>query len=173
MPSDQEKAGRPRVLLRRHVLEIKKETRKWIDDLFDSDGEIGGFLSKFDAGKIPVARIIGAGITAAGTYMMAVWAIKAGKQAGKFVVEAADVVRDSVLGFFVDIFKRSPFLPGTVVSADALEAQILKGPAVLGFLESKEIDPLAIGPALIAGGMVLAGLNPGEVLKGIGEILPG
>ncbi len=163
----EDKPGRPKVLVRRHVLDVKKETREWIDERLE------GFLSTHDVSKIRIGRILGAGITAAGTYMMAVWAIKASKKAGKLVVEVADVVSDSVLGFFVNIFKKAPFLPGTMVAADAMEAQIMKGPAVLGFLEGKELDPLAIGPALIAGGMVLAGLNPGEVLKGIGEILPG
>ncbi len=167
MAEEKGKAGRPKVLLRRHVREVKKETRDWIDQRLE------GFLSTHDVSKIPIARVIGAGITAAGTYMMMVWTIKAAKTAGKIVVEGADVVSDAVLGFFVDVFRKAPFLPGTEVSADAIEAQIMKGPAVIGFLKEKELDPLAIGPALIAGGMVLAGLNPGEVLKGIGEILPG
>lgn len=34
-------------------------------------------------------------------------------------------------------------------------------------------DPFAIGMGLVTGGMILAGQNPGEVLKGIGEIVPG
>ncbi len=130
------------------------------------------FLSTHDVNRIPTARIIGAAITAAGTYMMAMWAIKAAKNAGTIIVSSADTASDVILGFFVDIFEKAPFLPGTTGAAAALEAQIAKGPAGIGFLKEKKLDPLGIGPALIAGGMVLAGLNPGEVLKGIGEILP-
>lgn len=35
------------------------------------------------------------------------------------------------------------------------------------------LEPLALNAAFMAGGMVLAGLNPGEVLSGIGRILDG
>ncbi len=33
MPSEQGKPGRPKVLIRRHVIEVKKETREWIEEM--------------------------------------------------------------------------------------------------------------------------------------------
>ncbi len=109
-----------------------------------------GLLSSLNVNRIKRARIIGAVITAVGTYMLAKLAIDSAKVAGKVVFQVLDPVMD----FFSNVFK------------------VGDPEAVPGFVEPKGLDPLAIGPALIAGGMVLAGLNPGEVLKGIGEILP-
>ncbi len=45
------------------------------------------------------------------------------------------------------------------------------GPGVDAFKELGQFDPFAFGAALTAGGMVIAGLNPGEVLKGVGSII--
>ncbi len=43
--AEQNKAGRPKVLVRRHVIEVKKETREWIEDL------IGTVTTRTIAGK--------------------------------------------------------------------------------------------------------------------------
>ncbi len=45
MPSDQGKPGRPKVLIRRHVIEVKKETREWIEKM------IGVVTTRQIAGK--------------------------------------------------------------------------------------------------------------------------
>ncbi len=46
-----EKAGRPRVLVRRHVLEIKEDTRDWIEE------QLNGLKQAFVVGK--VSRSVG------------------------------------------------------------------------------------------------------------------
>ncbi len=46
MPSEQGKPGRPKVLVRRHVIEVKKETREWIEK------QIDGIRNAFVLGKV-------------------------------------------------------------------------------------------------------------------------
>ncbi len=56
----EEKAGRPRVLLRRHVLELKKDTRDWIEDTFVpqvNKGLLVSAVSKVD--PIRIAAVVG------------------------------------------------------------------------------------------------------------------
>ncbi len=45
MPSEQGKLGRPKVLIRRYVIEVKKETRDWIEEM------IGVVTTRAVAGK--------------------------------------------------------------------------------------------------------------------------
>ncbi len=45
MGEQKEKAGRPRVLIRRHIIEIKEDTREWIE------GQIDGLKNAFILGK--------------------------------------------------------------------------------------------------------------------------
>ena len=59
--------------------------------------------------------------------------------------------------FFGVIFGKFGFAPGVKPTQEQLLA----------------LDPAAVSIGLLTGGMVLAGLNPGDILKGIGEIIPG
>lgn len=100
---------------------------------------------------IPKARIAGAVAAGVGAFVLV-------RTFQKF---GGDVLRE-VAGVFVWI------------------GQALTGrfdPPVSGFGGTGEEifapEPFAISMGLVVGGMILAGQNPGEVLKGIGEIIPG
>ncbi len=156
-------AGRPKVLVRRHVLEVKEDTREWIEET------IAQFTDRRTYGK--TSRVIGAGIAAAGIYTM----VRLIGMFGRGIAEGVkDVQKDiflttsvPVINFFTSIF-------GVQVRAKEQEEKARVGGEEinLSILEDLgQFDPFAFGAALTAGGMVLAGLNPGEILKGIGSII--
>ncbi len=155
-----EKAGRPRVLIRRHVLEIKEDTQDWIEDTIDR------FTEQRTFGKN--SRIVGASITAVGVYTMVRIVGLFGRDVGEAVKEAftggplptGGQPGLSAINYFIRLFSAPP------KDEDAMEDTT--------FLEDLgQFDPFAFGAALMAGGMVLAGLNPGEILKGVGKIIDG
>jgi hypothetical protein len=119
--------------------------------LLDTEENEGGFLSKFDASKISRARIVGAAMAGVGAYVT----VRIFQKTG------GDILRE-IAGVFNWI-------------AQGITGQGFD-PIVSGFGEAEEIftpEPFAIAIGLTVGGMLLAGQNPGELLKGIGEIIPG
>ncbi len=156
MPS--EPLGRPKTLVRRHVLEVKEDTREWIEETISS------FTEKRSYGRN--SRVIGAGIAAAGIYTMVRLIGLFGRDITEGVKNlATDVftgVSIPVINFFTSIFG---------VQVGVGEPTVETAPAISALEELGQFDPFAFGAALTAGGMVLAGLNPGEILKGIGSII--
>ncbi len=159
-----ERRGRPKTLVRRHVLEIKKDTRKWIVEQLESftDGRSYGRSS----------RVIGAAIAAVGVYSMV-------RLIGMFGRDVADAAKKAftegplptggqpglaAINYFISIFGAGE------QEAEEAKKKVHEG-AIDVLLELGTFDPFAFGAALTAGGMVLAGLNPGEILKGIGSII--
>ncbi len=154
------KAGRPRVLIRRHIIEVKKETRSWIEE------QLGSFTDTRTFGK--TGRVIGAGIAAVGVYVM----VRLINQFGRNVVKGAEgVALDILTGVSIPIVNIFTSLFGTSVTVDE-KVKVKVHEEITASLEDLGgFDPFAFGAALTAGGMVLAGLNPGEILKGIGSII--
>ncbi len=158
-----EARGRPKTLVRRHVLEIKKDTREWIEET------IGTFTDKRAYGR--TSRVRGAGIAAAGIYTM----VRLVGQFGRGVFEEVrTAVQDISIAAIptITIFT-SIFGIRLGVKEDALARERVqeKEFSLDALQELGQFDPFAFGAALTAGGMVLAGLNPGEILKGIGSII--
>ncbi len=129
------------------------------------EGFLGQFGSALDNG-IPRARIVGAVAAGVGAYLLVRTTQKV----------AGDIVRTSVgvvTGFFEAAFNliTGPFI-GLPLKPGALTPGFSPG-----LTKEQEAlvaaDPFAISIGLITGGMILAGQNPGEILKGIGEIIPG
>ncbi len=156
-----EPRGRPKTLVRRHVLEIKKDTREWIVDQLDA------FTDRRTFGK--TGRVIGAGIAAAGIYVM----IRLINEFGRGVVDAAkDLQTDIFTGVSIPVVNVFTSLFGISVTPAGEKAKAKVHEDITTSLgELGGFDPFAFGAALTAGGMVLAGLNPGEILKGIGSII--
>ncbi len=160
-----EPKGRPKTLVRRHVLEIKKDTQEWLTELLEKN---------FDQqSTFPKARVAGAAFVAAGTYGIISFLPDPFKTARDLAVELRAQNPDipdwqiwlgtfGDLGFtFLNLFgagiekKKNPLLTDIIVP------------------EKIEFNAFAFFTAMMAGGLVLAGQNPGEVIKGIGEIIPG
>lgn len=172
-----EQRGRPKTLVRRHVLEIKKDTRDWIVDQFET------FTDKRKFGK--TSRIIGAGFAAAGIYVM----VRILNKFGRNVLDAATEVVGGLLpegvtedptgallqvgrgptGLIGDFF--ASLFGATVNKKEEQEKTAVHLDVVGTLTDLGGWDPFAFGAALTAGGMVLAGQNPGEILKGIGSII--
>lgn len=101
------------------------------------------------ADGIPKARIAGAIGAGVGAYLL----VRVFQKTG------GDILRE-IAGVFVWL-------------GQAFQGQFDQ--PVSGFGGGEELlapEPFAIGIGLVTGGMVLAGQNPGEILKGIGEIIP-
>ncbi len=157
-----EKPGRPRVLIRRHVLEVKEDTRDWIEE------QLERFTDRRTFGK--TGRVVGAGIAAAGIYVM----VRLINEFGRGVVDVAKNIATDVLhvGAPLATFFSSLFGVTTDVGGALEAARVHDDKESAAFFESVGgFDPFAFGAALTAGGMVLAGQNPGEILKGIGSII--
>ncbi len=152
------KAGRPKVLLRRHVIEVKKETRKWIEGLS------ANLLNQQSA--FPVGRTAGAAITAAGVFMLTIMTAAILKGAITAVVGFTAQFALTTVGFFAGLLGR------TGVPEELEEAFPGK---VMEEVEKRlpGVKVLAVSLGMTAGGMVLAGQNPGAVLSGIGDIIDG
>ncbi len=129
------------------------------------DGFLGQFGSVLDNG-IPRTRIAGAVAAGVGAYLLV-------RSTQKVAGEIVKAVVAPVTGFFEAAFNliTGPFI-GVPLKPGALTPGFLPG-----LTKEQEAlvaaDPFAISIGLITGGMILAGLNPGEILKGIGEIIPG
>ncbi len=159
-----EPRGRPKTLVRRHVLEIKKDTREWIVE------QLGAFTDRRSFGK--TGRVIGAGIAAAGVYFM----VRLINEFGRDVGEAAKKAFTegplptggqpglAAINYFISVF--APADQEAEKDKERVHEDVADVLKELG-----QFDPFAFGAALTAGGMVLAGLNPGEILKGIGSII--
>ncbi len=118
------------------------------------EGFLGTLGSETMTEGIPKARIAGAVAAGAGAYLMT----------RVFQKTAGDVLRavigavDPITQYLADVFGGTPrFQPGVGGAPE----------------EALALDPFAVSMGLIVGGMILADQNPGEVLKGIGEIIPG
>ncbi len=120
-----------------------------------------GFLDQF--APFPKSKVTGAAIAAAGAYMGIHILVTFGRNVAG---AAAAAFRGplptggqpglAAINFFISIF-----------SGDAA-AKPLTVP-----VEWTEFDPYAFATALTVGGLVLAGINPGQVLIGFGEIVQG
>ncbi len=109
-----------------------------------------GFLDQF--AEFPKSRVAGAVIAATGAFLLVRVVQKTLGDLSKQLVVAS-------------LFFAEFFVPGL---QEAVKVSLLGGPESLIVA-----DPAAASVGLIVGGMILAGQNPGEVLKGIGEIIPG
>ncbi len=118
------------------------------------EGLLGQFGGETDGG-VPRSRIIGAAVAGVGAYLLVRTAQKTAGDIVRSVVGGLTTVGD----FLVGVFSRGVIRPST--------------PSFLPEEELLALDPFAVSVALITGGMILAGQNPGEILKGIGEIIPG
>ncbi len=125
------------------------------------DGFLGSFGSELDGG-VPRARTAGAIAAGVGAYLL----VRSTQKV------AGDIVRTTVAGatgLFEAIFN--------VTTGAIFGIKVKPGGFAPGFTKEQEAlfaaDPFAISIGLIVGGMILAGQNPGEILKGIGEIIPG
>ena len=96
-------------------------------------------------------RIVGASLTATGTYLLVHTIIVTGGRAFKALTDQP--------------------VPGSREWLDVLLGQMQDTPPQPP--EWASYDPVAFGAGLMAGGMILAGQNPGEVLAGIGAIIDG
>ncbi len=116
-----------------------------------------GFLSRQDTEKISKARIMGAAATAVGTYLM---------------IDIIGVLGDQVRHAAAPVPAWLAVLSPGVFLMNWFTRQIT-GEKLPEF--PKEFKPNWLGIALgtMAGGMVLAGLNPGQVLSGVGDIIDG
>ena len=96
-------------------------------------------------------RAVGAALTATGTYLLVHTIIVTGAKAFQALTNQP--------------------VPGSQEWLDVLRGQQKeKAPQPP---EWSTYDPAAFAAGLMAGGMVLAGQNPGEVLKGVGTIIDG
>lgn len=157
-----EAKGRPKTLIRRHILEIKEDTREWIVDQLDT------YTDRRKFGRN--SRVIGAAISAVGVYAMVRLVGLFGRGVGD-AAKAAFVEGPlptggqpglAAINYFIGLFSAPP----ADEDRDRVHEEAIEVLKELG-----QFDPFAFGAALAAGGMVLAGLNPGEILKGIGSII--
>ncbi len=115
------------------------------------------FLSQQDADRVPRWRVMGAAATAVGTYLM---------------VDLIGVLGNQIRQAAAPVPAWLAVLSPGVFLMNWFTRQITgeKLPEL-----PKEFKPNWLGMALgtMAGGMVLAGLNPGQVLSGIGDIIDG
>ncbi len=158
-----EPKGRPKTLVRRHVLEVKEDTRDWIEE------QLERFTDNRSFGK--TSRVVGAAIAAAGIYTMVRLVGQFGRgvfEGVKTAVQDISVAAVPTINIFTSIFG---VRLGIKEDALARERVQQKEFSLSALEELGQFDPFAFGAALTAGGMVLAGQNPGEILKGIGSII--
>lgn len=132
------------------------------------EGFLGAQGSETLEGGIPKWRLVGAGAAGVGAYLM-VRVMQKG---------AADIARGLAAGagnLFLELAKASTFITEALTGVDPFGGVGPIDPEVLfGGPESLIApDPFAISIGIIFGGMVLAGQNPAELIKGLGEIIPG
>ncbi len=145
------KPGRPRVVHNKVILELKLPEE---------------FLSIQDHTKIPYTRISGAALTAAGVFMLTIITAAMVKGAITAVVGFTAQFALTVVGFFAGLLGKTGMpeelekaFPGNVM--EEVEKRL------------PGVKVLAVSLGMTAGGMVLAGQNPGAVLSGIGDIIDG
>ncbi len=119
-----------------------------------------GFLDHF--GAFPKSRAAGAVAVAIGVYWMVELVAKFGRAVAKVATLSALSPAPPLTGLFASII----LLPEQV---EAFTPGIKEGVQV----EIKELNMWGVSMGVMAGGMVLAGLNPGQVLSGIGDIIDG
>lgn len=117
-------------------------------------------------------RILGASFVGAGTYFIIKDLVLMVKSGVASLTDTQSPTNQAV-SFFLSVFSPLPasFISeslGIIGKTDVLGSQA-QAEAALGI----NVDPFALSTALVAGGMVLAGQNPGEILKGMGAILDG
>lgn len=122
------------------------------------------------------AQVLGSALTATGTYSLVHLLVVTAQQPFKTVealyaeLQAENPQADPfslALGTFGDIgFSILNFFGANIPKKQAV--QVATAPTEVALFQ---FDPIAFGAALMSGGMVLAGQNPGEILKGIGSII--
>ncbi len=161
------------------TLQLGKKTRDWISgELEGLEDNLGDLLNQHTA--YPKARVLGATFAAAGVYGLVLLMIDVAKKPGETVEELQKDLKAQnpdapdwalALGTFGDL---------GFMFLNLFGAGIEKKPGIgpgMGSIETPaefmglSFDPIAFSAAMMAGGLVLAGLNPGEVLKGIGSII--
>ncbi len=125
-----------------------------------------GFLSQQDAEKIPQERIFGAALTAAGVFMLTMITASMVKGAIAGVLAFGVTTQLRIINFFAGII-------GKKGTPEELIEDV--GGSIVQRVEEAlpGVTTLSVSLALTSGGMVLAGLNPGAVLSGIGDIIDG
>ncbi len=124
------------------------------------------FLSQQDATRIPREKIFGAALTAAGVFMLTMITASMVKGALAGVLAFGVTAQLRIINFFAGVIgkKGTPEELMEDIGGNIVQKveQALPGTTTL-----------SVSLALTAGGMVLAGLNPGRVLGGIGDIIDG
>lgn len=128
------------------------------------EGLLGQFGSETLHEGIPKARIAGAIASGVGAYLL-VRVFQ--KTAGVVLMEIGSIAR--LLGGILPGTGFLGFFPDSPVA----QADEMQGNGEENGEELLTLEPFAVSIGLITGGMILAGQNPGEILKGIGEIIPG
>ncbi len=110
---------------------------------------------------VPKARVVGAIAAAVGTYMFV-----------SILVQGFGALKN-----FATLSALSPGplnkMFGIILTPQQADIKGPKEIAPILDVTDIEINAVAFGAGLATGGVVLAGLNPGEIIKGIGEIIKG
>ncbi len=120
-----------------------------------------GFLDQF--GPFPKSRAAGAVAVAVGVYWMVELVAEFGSQVARIATLGALSPAPPLTGLFAGII-----LPPKLV--EEFKPGVKEGEPKIKF---KELNMWGISMGVMAGGMVLAGLNPGQVLSGIGDLIDG
>ncbi len=131
-----------------------------------------GFLDQF--APFPKSRVAGAAFVAAGTYGLVAMLPNPFQTARDLEKELKAQNPDAPdWAIFLGVFGDLGFTFFNLFGAGIEKKDPSKPPTPVSFPVGIKFSPLGFFTALLAGGMVLAGQNPGEVIKGIGEIIPG
>ncbi len=131
-----------------------------------------GFLDQFS--PFPASRVAGAAFVAAGTYGLVAMLPNPLQTAKDLEQELKAQNPDAPdWAIFLGVFGDLGFTFLNLFGAGIEKKAPSKRPTPVSFPIGIKFSSLAFFTALLAGGMVLAGQNPGEVIKGIGEIIPG
>ncbi len=120
------------------------------------------FLSRFDADVIPKWKLTGAVITAVGVYGM----VDLIGLFGKKVLDADPAQQPWLFALGMPLTGVS-WLMKVFSGQFKGEEEIIQPPSKF------KVNWLGLMLGMTAGGMVLAGLNPGQILSGIGDIIDG
>ncbi len=159
MAKEKGKPGRPHVLIRRHKIELPEELLA-LAESFSKDYK-----------KPMLPRVIGAGITAAGVYMLTMAFAAITKKIITTTIDVTTGVSFGVVNFFTGLFSSL-----TKVAGPGIEIPQLPQSLSTAITEATEralpgVTTLAIGLGVTAGGMVLAGQNPAVIISGIAAMI--
>ncbi len=153
------KAGRPRVLVRRHKIELPEELLA-LAESFSKDYK-----------KPMLPRVIGAGITAAGVYMLTMAIAAITKKIITTTIDISTGVSFGVVNFFTGLFGSLTKIAGPGIEIPQLPQNLSTVITEATEKSLPGVTTLAIGLGVTAGGMVLAGQNPAVIIGGIAAMI--